>query len=269
MTEHTFFFYHRCDDNMFETCLKTLRKHSECRIIVVTDNVPLNMRGIFSSKYDIHWIVLSPSVVSGMRAACKIETLEDFVQGLSSKDKILVSDVDMYFLANPFTAFKEFEFDVGLTTRGYECYFPINGGVFYLVGNEKTKEWLRWHVSEIHNMTWPPYRALNARHRQRFGLDWAVGQDFLIACWQEREWIKRTKGIAIEDVGCKYNYCPPSNKWGQKAFEAVRKAYREKSMVTLHLKSTLKDILYEGLFEDAVTKYPRCSSDWYGEGKKT
>jgi len=227
------------------------------------------MREEFSVQYDVHWIVLSPAVVSGRRAACKIETLNDFIQGFSGEDRVLVSDVDMYFLGNPFTAFKEFEFDVGLTTRGYEYYFPINGGVFCLVCNEKTKEWLKWHVSEIHNMTWSPYIGLNKRHHQRFGLDWAKGQDFLIACWQEREWIKKTKGIVIEDVGNKYNYCPPSDKWKQKAFEAIRKAYREKSVVALHLKSTLKDMLYEGLFEDAVMKYPRCSSDWYGAGKKT
>lgn len=269
MIENAFFFYHRCDDNMFETCLRTLRNYSECRIIVATDNVPTQMQREFTFKYDVNWIVLNSTKVLNRRAACKIEVLEEFTERLSNENVVFVSDVDMYFLANPFTAFTEYKFDIGLTTRGYDYYFPINGGVVCLVCNGKAKEWLKWHVFELYDMTWPPYVKYNKRHRQRFGLDWAAGQDFLIACWEQRDWIEETKGIVIKDIGSKYNYCPPSDKWKQKAFEAIRKAYREKSVIALHLKSTLKDMLYEGLFEDAVTKYPRCSNDWYSVGKNT
>jgi hypothetical protein len=267
MTQYAFMVYHRADDNMFETCLKTLRNHSTCNIVVATDNVAEESRLNLSREYGVQWIVMDSELMENRRAACKLEQLELFVKTLKEGDSILVSDVDIYFLADPFTAIGDF--DIGLTTRGYEYYFPINGGVFYIVCNERSMEWLRWHVAEIHEMTWLPYVVYSYNHRTRFGLDWAVGQDFLVACWEERDWIEREKGIRIVDVGPRYNYCPPSDKWGLKAFEAIRKAYRDKSVVALHLKSTLKDILYEGLFPDAVTKHPRCSNDWFIAGKST
>lgn len=252
---------------MFETCVKTLRKHSNCVIVVVTDNVPSETRHKLSRTYNIHWMVLNPGTMEHRRAACKIEQLDIFMQPREDGDCVLVSDVDIYFLADPFTAMGDF--DVALTTRGYDYYFPINGGIFYLNVNDKSKEWISWHNKEVIKPTWPPYIQLNQHHRKRFGLDWAVGQDFLIACWEQREQIKQETGITIVDVGPKYNYCPPSDKWGTKAFEAIRKAYHEKSVVALHLKSTLKDMLYEGFLEDAITKYPKCSNDWYTVGKRT
>lgn len=263
MNEIAFFFYHRVDDNMFETAIKTLRRHSSCWITVASDNVPDDMKSYFSKQYDVHWVDVPRDRMKGRRAACKIEVLNEFVAKLSGEDRVFVSDVDVYFMGNPFTAFGDF--DVGLTTRGYKYYFPINAGVFCLVCNDNTKEWLRWHVDEVFDPKWILYKNLNRRHRQRFGLDWAVGQDFLIACWEARDQLK----YDIVDVGPRYNYCPPSDKWFGRAFEAIRTAYRDKTHVVLHLKGQLKKILYEGLFEDAVTRYSKAGHDWYGGGMNT
>jgi len=254
---------------MFQTCIKTLRKVSDCKIVVVTDNVPEKMKEDWSSEYQIDWIDVPRALMIGRRAACKIEALDNFVWQHKNGDVVMVADVDMYFMADPFTALDGQHFDIAFTTRGYDYYFPINGGMFYIVVNDKSRLWLRWHVSEVHNPTWPAYRRRNARHRQRFGLDWAVGQDFLIACWEKRDWILKEMELVIKDVGPKYNYCPPSDKWFERAFECIRKAYKERTHTVLHLKGALKSILYEGLFEDAVTKHTKCSHDWFGEGKKT
>lgn len=267
MNQYTFMVYHRTDDNMFETCLKSLRANSDCKIVVVTDNVDEALRQTLTREYGIRWIVLESARMYKRRAACKIEELERFVASLQDNDSVLVSDVDIYFLSDPFVAMGNF--DVGLTTRGYDYYFPINGGVFYIKVNNESRRWLQWHVAEISVPTWDTYLKYNQHHRSRFGLDWAVGQDFLIACWECRDWVLTNKGIVIKDVGPKYNYCPPSDKWGQKAFEAIRTAYRDKSVVALHLKSTLKDILYEGFFEHAVVSQPRCSNDWFTVGRST
>jgi len=269
MTQYAYMIYHRTDDNMFLTCLKTLRKNSKCTIVILTDNVPEEMQKELTAKYEVEWINVSKMLMKKRRAACKIEQLQHFVDGLDNGDEVLVMDVDIYFLADPFTAFEILIFDVALTTRGYDYHCKINAGVFYLSITDKTREWLRWHVSEVLEMKWEEYAKQNKDHRLRFGLDWAVGQDFLIVCWENRKWIETTKGIVIKDVGPNYNYCPPSDRWGLKAFEAVRKAYLEKSVTAIHLKSTLKDMLYEGLFEDAVTTGLRCSNDWYTEGNRT
>lgn len=269
MTKYAYLFYHRCDDNMFETCIKTLRKVSDCKIVVATDNVPDEMKKDLSIKYQVQWIDVPRSEVVGRRAFCKIKVLRDFVNTLPSGDIVMAPDVDMYFMADPFTALDGRSFDIGFTTRGYDYYFPINGGMIYIVVNGKTCGWLTWHVTEALNPKWGLYKNRNYRHRQRFGLDWAVGQDFLIACWERREWIKATMGVVIEDVGSRYNYCPPSDRWFKRAFECIREAYQNKTHAVLHLKGALKDILYEGLFEDAITKYSRCSHDWFGAGKKT
>ena len=267
MNEIAFFFYHRVDDNMFETCVKTLRRHSSCKIVVASDNFPDELKKEFSNKYVIDWIDVPREQMKGRRAACKVEVLSKYVDQLSMYDAVFVSDVDVYFMGNPFEAFGGF--DLGLTTRGYKYYFPINAGVFCLVCNETTKDWLHWHVNEVRRPTWELYKSLNHRHRQRFGLDWAVGQDFLIACWQKRDEIFETRGFIIKDVGPRYNYCPPSDKWFGRAFDCIRKAYRDKTHVVLHLKGQLKTILYEGLFEDAVTRHPKAGHDWYGGGMNT
>jgi len=269
MTQYAFLFYHRCDDNMFETCVKTLRMHSGCDIIVATDNVPHDLQNQWSKDYGVYWIDVPVEQMKNRRAAAKIEILDSYVHSLEPDDQVFVSDVDMYFMKDPFTAFTRFEFDVAFTTRGYEYYFPINAGVFCLRVNDFSKRWISWHKEQIYDPTWRPYRDQNKRHRERFGFDWAVSQDFLISCWKERAWIAQTMNINIQDIGPEYNYCPPSDKWKQKAFEAIRIAYRDKTHVVLHLKSTLKDMLYEGLFVDAVIQYPRCGNDWFGEGKKT
>lgn len=267
--EYAFLFYHRCDDNMFETCVKTLRLVSGCKIVVGTDNVPEEMRTEWTNSYGIEWIIIPRQQMKGRRAAAKLEVLKDFTDTLLEGDKVFICDVDMYFLLNPFEAFVNRTFDVGFTTRGYNYSYAINGGAYLLNINEASCNWVHWHVEQIHNPTWNVYRALNKNHRKRFGLDWAVGQDFMLACWEHRDAIKKDKDICIEDVGSHYNYCPPSDQWAEKAFIALRKAYRDKTHAVLHLKGALKDILYEGLFEHAITKYPKCQHDWFGAGKNT
>ena len=150
-----------------------------------TENVPDGMRTYFIKKYDVNWIDVLREQMTGRRAVCKIEVLIELVASLSDKDAVCVSDVDVYFMGNPFEALGNF--DIGLTTRGYPYYFPINAGIFFLICNEKTKQWMQWHVEEVNDPKWELYKGLNRRHRERFGLDWAVGQDFLIACWEARD----------------------------------------------------------------------------------
>lgn len=263
-----YFVYHRKDDNMLETCINSLRVvNPECNIVIVTDGVPLELHDKMRDKYRVVWFNVTPSQMHKRRATCKIEMLNEIIKDLeNNKANILVSDVDIYFQWNPFTPFEEYpEMDLGLTTRGYPYAFPINAGIFYIRVNNRMKDWIQWHADEVVKPTWDRYIQLNViqyKHRQRLGLDWAVGQDFLIANWLYRDEIEKSKGIKIVDVGPKYNYCPPVDTMKDKAFQLIREALIKKDKVTLHLKSDLKKMIYEGIFPNAKIEYPKGDTAW-------
>ena len=101
------------------------------------------------------------------------------------------------------------------------------------------------------------YRFLHAH----FGLDWSVGQDFLVACWIARDQLLQ-KHIMITDLGPEYNYCPPTDTMKHKAFEMAWEALDKRSVTTLHLKSKLKSMLYDERFPNAVLNYPKGELAW-------
>jgi len=125
------------------------------------------------------------------------------------------------------------------------------------------KEWIKWHVQEIYRPTGELYiRLRRSYNHERFGLDWSVGQDFLIANWMQREQLRKDKGMNIVDVGPRYNFCPPTDILGQKAFDNVREALKVPSVVTIHLKSDLKRMIYEPGFPNAKTGNPKGTLAW-------
>jgi len=264
--QFAYFCYHRKDDNMLETCINSLRQVSpDCGILVVTDGIPPEEKSFLADRFGVLWIVVSPSEMVKQRAACKIRMLKSIVSTrLEDGDELLVSDVDVYFQKNPFTAFAEHpNMDLGLTTRGYNYLFPINGGIFYIRVNSKMRDWVSWYNEEFSCATWKEYVDLRMSYNHfRYGLDWGA-QDFLIACWNHRKHLLSSKGLVIEDVGPNYNYCPPTDTMGNAAFALIRKALAEQSVCTIHLKSDLKQMIYDkGLFPNALIRHPRGSTQW-------
>lgn len=266
MANIAYFCYHRKDDNVLETCINSLKLVNPLAIpMICTDGVPEELEERFEKEYNVRWIKVPEERMKNRRATCKIEILQQAVQKLSYDDNILVSDVDVYFISDPFKAFTESHFDLGLTTRGYKHLFPINAGIFYIKLNERMRRWIDWHVLQIHNPAWPPYKeAKRTNNHYRFGLDWTVGQDFLIACWNARTELLSDKGINVVDVGCKYNYCPATDLFKGKAFEMAWNALNgnEKGIITLHLKSDLKKMIYESNFPNAKLNYPKGTTAW-------
>jgi len=268
--KYAYYCYHRKDDNMLETCINSLRAvelKSECQIIVCTDGVPEDFEKCLSEKYGVFWVKVPKLKMKNRRATCKIEVLTTIAQTMKNdEDLILVSDVDVYYQSDPFKPFADYpDMDLGLTTRHYPHLFPINGGIFYIRVNQKTKNWLKWYIEQILIPTWRPYVQLRKNyHHEHYGLDWSVGQDFLIACWNCRYVLLDNIGLKITDVGPKYNYCPPVDLWKKKAFWAVREAIGKLDEVSIiHLKSDLKSMIYEpGLFPNATTHYPRGKTGW-------
>lgn len=266
MRQVTFLCYwNNVDPNMLETCVNSLRHvNSATEIVIATELVPPELKENVD-KHHVKWILVRPEQVRRRRATCKIEILKALLNSLDDKTELLVSDIDIYFQGNPFKAFVDYEkMDLGVTSRGYPHAFPINGGIFFIRVNNRMKNWVEWHLKEIHKPTWEPY----VRHRRRwnhehYGLDWSVGQDFLVANWITRNEVKAKYNVAIEDVGPKYNYCPPSEIDKAKAISDVKKAVGNPHIAyVIHLKSELKRMIYEDVFPNAVIKHNRGPIGW-------
>lgn len=266
MPDYAFFVYHRKDDNMLETCLNSLHKvRPDVQQIVVTDGVPADVKAYTTREFNTHWTVVPPAQMLRRRAMCKVEMLASVVNGLSDGDQLLASDVDVYFKGDPFVVFAERpDMDLGLTTRGYDYAFPINAGIFYIRVNKAMRQWTRWHVQESLKPQWDKYDALRKKYKhEHFKLDWSVGQDFLIANWLNRDEVRVAYGVKIEDVGPKFNFCPPTDLLGAAAFAKIRAAVKDQTTVTLHLKSDLKRLIYEvGVFPNALMRHPRGVTTW-------
>jgi len=258
-----YFTYHQRDNNMLETCIHSLREvTSDVQIIIVTDGVPDIVKSFLSDNYNVWWQMVDPKQMLKRRATCKIEMLlHCFQQYFSYNDKILVSDVDVYFQADPFKPFEDNRgMDIGITTRGYKHLFPINGGIFYLRVNSCVRKWVAWHVDEIFENTWDAYIAVRKKYNHfRFGLDWSVGQDFLVATWLERDALKKLRGLSIVDAGPRYNYCPATDTMGDEAFNLVRAAIGDTdTAAVIHLKSKLKKMIYEtNLFPNVMIRHDK------------
>lgn len=266
MTDCAFFVYHRKDDNMLETCLNSLHVvRPDVHQIVVTDGVPVDVKNYVVREFNATLIDVPAARMIKRRAACKVEMLAGVVNELPDGDRMLVSDVDVYFKSDPFVAFDEhIGMDLGLTTRGYDYMFPINAGIFYVRINDAMREWSQWHAQEVLQPRWDKYVALRRKYKhEHFGLDWSVGQDFLIANWLNRDEVWVHHGVKIEDVGPRFNFCPPTDLLGAVAFAKIRAAVHDDTTVTLHLKSDLKRLVYErGVFPNALIRHPKGVTAW-------
>ena len=243
-------YWGRVNDDMFETFLNTFRKHSNALLQVYSDDLP---DGIVNKYSPVKWINVPKEKIKGCRALCKIESLRDFVRTLKNGDRVLVSDVDVYFLDDPFIAFEK-DFDLAVTTRSHKYFMPVNGGIYFLRVNDNTRKWLDFRVAESRKPQWDTYVKIQKKIRPSYNPDWGIGQDFLWACWKDPEYIKDRFGVSVVDVGFEYNYCPSIDVFGKVfAGELIKAAYIKKSVKVLHLKSQLKLAIFDGYMEDAIT----------------
>jgi hypothetical protein len=246
-------YWGRPNDDVFETCVNTFSKHSKALLQVHSRVYDL------SKDYGLRWVNVPKREVKGRRALCKIEQLARLVKQLKAGSRLLVMDADLYFLDDPFKAFEK-EFDVALTTRCHEYRWPVNGGVFFIRVNSKTKQWMKFHLEQCQEPTWHALLEFRkSRKAQPYTPDWEIGQDFLCATWLDR--VGSSVIPHTVDVGYQYNFCPNTDIFGlQKARKMIKDVYNGNSVKILHLKSELKLCIYDGYMEDAITK--RCNGRW-------
>ena len=242
-------FYHRVNDDVFETFLKTFRKVSKALLQVYTDNVPIGLQVKWADKYFVEWILLRPEEVKDRRCLCKMECVQDCLSNLTEGDRLLVSDVDVYFLEDPFSAFVKCGFDVGVTLRLHFYQFPVNSGLFFIKMNKKTEE--------MFGCDFKNYVDNHPEKKNQW--DWGIDQDYINFLFSVGK---------AKDVGWEYNFCPNTDVFGIKmAADMIRRAYESKSVKVLHLKSELKLCIYSGFLEDAVVTNVDGRWNWQKEGK--
>lgn len=93
--------------------------------------------------------------------------------------------------------------DVVLTTRHYDSPFKVNAGVWGLIKNKKTDQFLRHATETILNpLNWNTYYELKINHpwknaRSLTNIDWPVDQDYLEMIYKNKDNLTESAGLDI------------------------------------------------------------------------
>ena len=198
------------ENDMFDVCIQSLRKQSDCKIVVYT--VKLENEELLKSR-GAEVVHIDGKSWNNRKMTCKVEctlTLSDSV-GLKFGDNVMVFDADLIFLKDPFSAFNN-EFDFMYTTRHYKAQYKANGGVWGFKYNKLSEQFLQYYISNLNNPSWPPYinfRKNHAYNRDLNNRDWWIDQDWLCICDNAKEEInKGALGFPVKlyDAGPIYNW---------------------------------------------------------------
>ncbi len=93
------------ENDMFDVCIRSLKKHSDCKIVVYTSQLEnktlLESRGVDVIEFPIsNW--------NDRRMTCKVEKAYQLIEDLNLQDgdNILTLDADLIFVKNPFDVLK-------------------------------------------------------------------------------------------------------------------------------------------------------------------
>ena len=210
------------------------------------------------------------------RMGSKVLTQYRFILGLPNGSRVISADGDLYFLRDPFQAFDfivngfdlsengklemreakssqqidvlaKDKFDIGVTTRCEEYQYPINGGVVMFRVNDQVKDFLRFLIEQLYNLTDPDLISYQKQFGHE-GTDWYIDQDMWNVAYLSDDKLKEHYNVKITDVGCSFNYAPHADGEQTESGKAkLMGAFLDESVHVLHLKSRLKELLFEGL----------------------
>ena len=221
------------DDLLFTNCIKSLRKYSSCEIIVYkTNNV--NMDGI-KHLDNLKIIEFEKDDWSNKKMSFRIETVYKY--NWDENDKVIVFDVDMFFMDNPFNIFRDNEFDYFYTTRSdiKTSSHPINEGLTGFVFSNKIKNFYNFWIKQINNTTWKHFR------NKIFNKYQGCGQEFLCAVYESQNNLpEEINNVIFFDATCHWNYTTVKDN-----FYDIYDKIKNKSVAVVHLKGpVLKQIQY-------------------------
>ena len=195
--------------DLFDTCIKSLQKVSDCQVVVYTPGLE-NYE--YLEKRNVKVVHFEKADWDNRRLTCKVEctlTLPESI-GLKYGDNVLVLDADLFFMKDPFDIFEKNQFDFLYTTRNMTNEYVVNGGVWGYTYNEQSENLLKFQISNLNNPQWQPYVDARRYHaHDTDGLDWWGGQDFLCEMHNHRESINNGDlGFDIKtiDAGPEYNW---------------------------------------------------------------
>ena len=199
---------------------------------------------------------VTPEEMAIGRMGCKMVTQYGLIQQLPEGSQAISADADLYFLHNPFEAFKQKTFDIGVTTRPEPYKYSINGGVVMFNVNAKTNNILQLLKDNVYDIyvhghrTWDVlerFEKMHSHDAQANRNDWYCDQDAWCVAYLVREDLADS-GTRIIDVGPYWNFCPHADGDQTASGKAkLLRAYHDESAGVLHLKSRLKELLFAGL----------------------
>ena len=211
------------DDLLFSNCIKSLRKHSNCEIIVYkTKNVNIEQIKNINS---IIFIDFDENEWKDKKMSSRIDIVSKYKWDIG--DKVIVFDVDMFFLDNPFKIFQN-ELDYFYTTRSdiKTSQSPINEGLTGFYYSLKIKNFYKYWLNQIINPTWLIFKKKN------FDKNKGCGQQFLCCLYENRKNLPvDICDINIFDATCYWNYTTVNNN-----FDDMYNKISNKSVGVVHLK---------------------------------
>lgn len=178
----------------------------------------------------------------GRRMAFKIENIT--TMPLYENDNVFILDDDLIIKDNIFEIFNQ-DFDVCVTSRHYQYWYPVNAGVWGFKWNERTKNFLNFYITQIRSPSWLPLVNFRKHFARDNSLDWWVDQDFLCTMYSNR----LPFPCKLKDIGPTYNFCPSVEEAIPGTFEKAKReiiaAVNNKDIKILHLKGRLKTIVEE------------------------
>lgn len=217
--------------------LKSLFRYCKCTVFLHVCDVELAKSLVEQFEEKVKIFEMTEQEWVGRRMFCKIQRLR-FHQW-ASEDCIFVLDTDLIIQGDIFKVFEQ-NFDVCYTSRHYNYWAPVNGGVWGFKYNESSFRFLSFFVNQIDKPEWTPFVDYQKRVKHKpENLDWWCDQDFLCA-------VHEAKGnlpfdCKIIDLGSKYNFCPGADVIGQEQAEKeiIGKIGNSKYKI-LHFKAKLK-----------------------------
>ncbi len=230
------------------TMLASLDQHCNCTLIFVAQGMTAALQQQVRSAFaqSIEFRAVPDEQWFGQRMARKIWGLQQVP--FSHGDRVFVLDTDLLIQADIFAGL-DGSFDVGLTTRHYDYWYKINGGVWGFQFNARSRAFLKFFADELRCPTWTPLIAFQESLKPRrplsaYGsLDWWCDQDFLCTVFDH----PLPFACTIGDLGPCYNFCPSVEDDIPGTFENARveilAKLGDRNIKVLHFKGRLKEVL--------------------------